>query len=79
MTHTEAILVAMTSRLADATAAGLPCGVPTHSAESLAEALGIGRPDAAVALRALWDAGRVERLPMGAIGYPVYRLATVAP
>jgi hypothetical protein len=79
MSHAPAILAAMTSCLADATAAGLPCGVPTHSAAGLAEELGVDRLEVAVTLRAMWDAGRIERLPMGAIGYPVYRLVQAVP
>ena len=74
MNHASLILAAMTSRLEDATRAGLPCGVPTHSAASLAEETGIDCLDCAVALRALLGDGRAERLPTGARGYPVYRL-----
>jgi hypothetical protein len=70
MSHAPAILAAMTSRLADATAAGLPCGVPTHSAAGLAEEMGIRPSDAYLGLVDLMAAGQVVRLPgHGPIGY----------
>jgi hypothetical protein len=80
MSHAPAILAAMTSCLADATAAGLPCGVPTHSAAGLAEALSIDTRAAYLGLVDLMATGQVERLPrVDALGYAVYRLVQRVP
>jgi hypothetical protein len=80
MSHANAILAAMTQRLANATAAGLPCGVPTHSAPGLAEELGTDLVSVARDLGDLCAAGTVERLPgRDACGCRVYRLVQAAP
>ncbi len=73
------ILAAMTSRLADATAAGLPCGVPTHSVGGTAEEMGIDPMTAFGELTHLVDGGHVERLPgRDALGFASYRLVARA-
>jgi hypothetical protein len=80
MSHAPAILAAMTQRLVDATAAGLPCGVPTHSAAGLAEELGVDLWAVFDELVELVSAGHVERLPtLNALTCASFRLAQAVP